>query len=778
MDAAKEKSRLQTGFSMLEAIVVVGVLLALAVGGFFAYGPIVTNAKLAKLKSAASQVYTAATVFQVDGDPTTKPQDALDTWNASSSTIKVGFFDTKVIATPAMTTGEYTPAQGEAFCIQATDIAKPEIEAKSGDCPSPPEDGSLPSDEVLPEEIPDRPLEVLKNGDFSEGLTYWSAIGASDSQATTVTSGVAEIPSNAIGFRGLSQTVSIPAEGITHAEYSYSRVKYSGITTFTVSAFDLAGNLIKELKSHSIPYDVAVPMTPNTVDLTELAGQDIKLAFQVSHNGSGYKVSLDNISVQNINTAASAPTEVEVAVSDTNATVSWNKPTVGSNSVTEYEVTPYRNGESLPILKTTGEPPATSTVFKGLTSGDEYTFKVAAINKLGSSVQSAPSEPYSRPAQMWTNGDFSAGLTAWNEIGAAGTASTVTSGVASISSSANVFRGLSQTVSIPIKGITHAEYSYSRINYSGITLFTVSAYDTSGNLIKEVKRHSIPANVAVPMTLSTVDLTEFAGQDIKLAFQISHNGSGYKVSLDNTSVQTITTAPSAPTNVMISVSDTDATVSWSKPNSGSNSVTEYSITPYRNGEPLPTLKTTGEPPATSTIFKGLTNGGEYTFKVAAINKLGTSAQSTPSAPYNRSTQVWTNGDFSNSLTGWNAIGASGSAATVTAGVASISSSAIGFRGLSQTVSVPTDGVTRAEYSYSRIQYSGITIFTVSAYDPAGNLIKEIRRHSIPSGAAVSMTPSTVDLTEFAGQDIKLAFQVSHNGNGYRVSLDNTSIVTQ
>jgi type II secretory pathway pseudopilin PulG len=49
-------ARLETGFSMLEAVVVVGVLLALAVGGFLAYGPITQNAKIAKMKSAASEV--------------------------------------------------------------------------------------------------------------------------------------------------------------------------------------------------------------------------------------------------------------------------------------------------------------------------------------------------------------------------------------------------------------------------------------------------------------------------------------------------------------------------------------------------------------------------------------------------------------------------------------------------------------------------------------------------------------------------------------------------
>ena len=56
--------KLQTGFTMLEAVVVVGVLLALAVGGFFSYGSITQNAKMAAVNSAASSIYTAILVAQ------------------------------------------------------------------------------------------------------------------------------------------------------------------------------------------------------------------------------------------------------------------------------------------------------------------------------------------------------------------------------------------------------------------------------------------------------------------------------------------------------------------------------------------------------------------------------------------------------------------------------------------------------------------------------------------------------------------------------------------
>lgn len=77
------------GFSVLEAVVVVGVLLALAVGGFLAYGMITENAKKASVESAASSVYTAALVAEADGDPSTNIQKVQDDFNSSQNDIKI-----------------------------------------------------------------------------------------------------------------------------------------------------------------------------------------------------------------------------------------------------------------------------------------------------------------------------------------------------------------------------------------------------------------------------------------------------------------------------------------------------------------------------------------------------------------------------------------------------------------------------------------------------------------------------------------------------------------
>lgn len=139
--------RLETGFSMLEAVVVVGVLLALAVGGFFAYGPIAENAKRAKVKSAASEVHTAVLVADIDGDPTTNPQNVIDDWNGSTDKIRVEILEPIVI--PAMSTTENYRSDNGDYCVQATNVASPHITSRVGFCENVP--GGSGSDDTNPE---------------------------------------------------------------------------------------------------------------------------------------------------------------------------------------------------------------------------------------------------------------------------------------------------------------------------------------------------------------------------------------------------------------------------------------------------------------------------------------------------------------------------------------------------------------------------------------------------------------------------------------------------
>lgn len=120
----RELKLLETGFSMLEAVVVVGVLLALAVTGFFAYGPITENARTAVVKSAASEIHTAALVASLDNDASTTPQGVIDAYNDSTNKIHVEIL-------PPTAGGVSTNGD---LCVAATNKENSAITARAGDC--------------------------------------------------------------------------------------------------------------------------------------------------------------------------------------------------------------------------------------------------------------------------------------------------------------------------------------------------------------------------------------------------------------------------------------------------------------------------------------------------------------------------------------------------------------------------------------------------------------------------------------------------------------------
>jgi hypothetical protein len=92
----------------------------------------------------------------------------------------------------------------------------------------------------------------------------------------------------------------------------------------------------------------------------------------------------------------------------------------------------------------------------------------------------------------------------------------------------------------------------------------------------------------------------------------------------------LATVSNVPTNVTAVPGNGQATVSWSAPGSdGGSPITGYDVTRYAAG--LAPVTTSIDAVTQATIL-GLANGTTYTFRVAATNAIGTSAQSTDSNP--------------------------------------------------------------------------------------------------------------------------------------------------
>ena len=109
------------------------------------------------------------------------------------------------------------------------------------------------------------------------------------------------------------------------------------------------------------------------------------------------------------------------------------------------------------------------------------------------------------------------------------------------------------------------------------------------------------------------------------------SGSGPASAPSNAVVPTpAPTVPAAPTAVTATAGSTSAVISWTAPADGGSPLTSYRITPYLAGVAQASVTVTGNPPATTVTINGLAVS-TYTFTVSAINAIGTSVESAPSA---------------------------------------------------------------------------------------------------------------------------------------------------
>lgn len=86
---SKRKNRDESGFSLVDVVVTVAIIVALSVGGFVSYNGLINNAKQGAVDYAASNVYKAALVYESDSNKNTNACNAVDQYNASGNGIKV-----------------------------------------------------------------------------------------------------------------------------------------------------------------------------------------------------------------------------------------------------------------------------------------------------------------------------------------------------------------------------------------------------------------------------------------------------------------------------------------------------------------------------------------------------------------------------------------------------------------------------------------------------------------------------------------------------------------
>jgi hypothetical protein len=152
-----------------------------------------------------------------------------------------------------------------------------------------------------------------------------------------------------------------------------------------------------------------------------------------------------------------------------------------------------------------------------------------------------------------------------------------------------------------------------------------------------VAQGSAQAMVSNHRGAATVTLTASGPADL------AQPGDGSPGDLASSGDGSSSMVPSAPTNVVASSGNAQATVTWNPPAStGGSPITSYQVVASPGGASM----TTPDGNTTMATFTGLTNGTAYTFTVAATNAVGTGPAATsntttptatpmvPSAPTN------------------------------------------------------------------------------------------------------------------------------------------------
>ena len=384
-------------------------------------------------------------------------------------------------------------------------------------------------------------------------------------------------------------------------------------------------------------------------------------------------------------TTPGVPTSLAGTAADASVALTWTAPTdTGGSAITDYTVesssdsgttwTTFADGSGDAII----DPPVSVT---GLTNGTAYTFRVSAVNAAGTGTASAtasatPVTTPGTPTALSGTADDTSVVLNW-------TAPTVTGGTAitdytveSSSDSGTTWTAFSHdastTASLRVTGLTNGTaYTFRVSAVNAVGTGTASATASATPVTTPTAATSVAGTAGdTQVTLTWTAPTDNGGSAITdYAVEYSSDaGTTWTTFADGTSTTasaTVTgltngtsytfraspvnavgtgtastasaavvpvTTPGVPTAVAATADGTTATVTWTAPTvTGGTAITGYKVEQtVDDGTTWATATADTASTAVTATYSDLTSGASYSFRVSAINAVGTGTASTAS----------------------------------------------------------------------------------------------------------------------------------------------------
>jgi hypothetical protein len=468
-----------------------------------------------------------------------------------------------------------------------------------------------------------------------------------------------------------------------------------------ISSKQNKGNIILGLLAVvSVVAFLVVFITPKT---------DVFLGAQVGKGGS--------------ETAPGAPVLRTATAGDGQVALTWTAPASdGGAAITSYSIS--RNS-SQGIQTITTPDSRTSYTMTSLTNGVAYTFRVSAINSVGTGTGSNTMSATPAAAEQATAPGAPTAISA-----SAGDASIVVSWSAPVSNGG-----------------------------SAITGYTVSYTPSGGG-----EQTTTVGNVT---TYTLTGLTNSAQYSVKVLAINAIGSSSYSFTASATPVSSAT-APGTPSGLTITPGDGTLAVSWSDPvSNGGSAITGYTISYTPSGGSEQTTTVGGN--TTSHTISDLTNGTSYVVKVRATNNIG-------SGEYTATSSSSPDQNTSPTVVGTPSVTPSNTSAVITWSTNKNTSTRVDFGLLTTSSSTP-------EYNQdARVLNHTVTIsnllpcttysYQVKSYDTLLQLATSTERSFTTTGCFVTaevqdVERDSVDTTlggtlDFSSTDVKTKLTVPQN----------------